>query len=315
MGNSAICNNTKQSSPRIFVDINNQIKEYEQKSTHLLQTPHRINTIPQPIQNNDNNNINIDNNCSLSSEDESTQLIQNFEYVEYNVIDLSTFEEMKEDEEPIAESSLPIPMSLNQHTHSSSHIKKEIHTNNTNTNTYSNIINNNNYNDKLILTYPTLSKAFPNITTTSSQVILYQSSLMKLINLQYRKTKTYTQRYCCVNRDAFIIFNSKESFLRSKVPLGLLPINEIIKAMKFKLDEHGKRYDHFYISFKRTLLTEKFYSQINKHFFKANENEALIMFKSDDVNIIHNWFLILNYLLCTNTNETVLNHKHNHKLH
>ena len=138
---------------------------------------------------------------------------------------------------------------------------------------------------------------------------------MKLINLQYRKTKTYTQRYCCVNRDAFLIFNSKESFLRSKVPLGLLPINEIIKAMKFKLDEHGKRYDHFYISFKRTLLTEKFYSQINKHFFKANENEALIMFKSDDVNIIHNWFLILNYLLCTNTNETVLNHKHNHKLH
>ena len=314
MGNSAICNNTKQSSPRIFVDINNQIKEYEQKSTHLLQTPHRINTIPQPIQNNDHN-INIDNNCSLSSEDESTQLIQNFEYVEYNVIDLSTFEEMKEDEEPIAESSLPIPMSLNQHTHCSSHTKKEIHTNNTNTNSYSNIINNNNYNDKLILTYPTLSKAFPNITTTSSQVILYQSSLMKLINLQYRKTKTYTQRYCCVNRDAFIIFNSKESFLRSKVPLGLLPVNEIIKAMKFKLDEHGKRYDHFYISFKRTFLTEKFYSQINKHFFKANENEALIMFKSDDVNIIHNWFLILNYLLCTSTSETVLNHKHNHQLH
>ena len=313
MGNSAICNNTKQSSPRIFVDINNQIKEYEQKSTHLLQTPHRINTIPQPIQNTTNNNVdNIDdnninnniNNCSLSSEDESTQLIQNFEYVEYNVIDLSTFEEMKEDEEPIAESSLPIPMSLNQHTHSSSHTKKE-----------NNIINNNNNNDKLILTYPTLSKAFPNITTTSSQVILYQSSLMKLINLQYRKTKTYTQRYCCVNRDAFIIFNSKESFLRSKVPLGLLPINEILKAMKFKLDEHAKRYDHFYISFKRTDLTEKFYSQINKHFFKANEHEALIMFKSDDANTIHNWFLILNYLLCTNSNEPVLNHKHTHKLH
>ena len=284
MGNTVICNTTKQTSPRIFVDINNQIKDYEHKSTRLLQTPHHINTIPQPIQNTNTNNL------SLSSEDESTQLIQNFEYVEYNVIDLSTFEEMKEDEEPIVESSLPTPTPPNQHAHH--HPSHKFNDN------YSHFINNS-YIDKLSLNYPTLAKAFPNINNTSSQVILFQSSLMKLINLQYRKTKTYTPRYCFVNREAFVMFNSKESFLRSKVPLGLLPIDEIIKAMKFKLDEQGKRYDHFYISFKKTFLTEKFYSQINKHFFKGNENEALIMFKSEDVNVIHNWFLILNYLICT----------------
>ena len=304
MGNSAICNTTKQTSPRILVDINDQIKEYEHKSTNLLQTPHRINTIPQPIQNtninhnsvanHNNNNTNNNNSLSLSSEDESTQLIQNFEYVEYNLIDLASFEEMKEDEEPIAESSLPIPMSLN-HALSAVQSKKE-----RNADDYSTIINSNSNNtDKIILSYPVLAKAFPSIASSSSQVILFQSSLLKLINLQYRKTKTYTARYCFVSREAFVMFNSKESFLRSKVPLGCLPIEEVVKAMKFKLEEQGRRYDHFYISFKRTMLTEKFYSQINKHFFSTNDSEALIMFKSDDVNIVHNWFLILNYLICT----------------
>jgi hypothetical protein len=63
--------------------------------------------------------------------------------------------------------------------------------------------------------------------------------------------------------------------------------------------ENGKKYDHFYISFKKNVLTKKFYTQINKHFFKTDESEALIMFKSDDINIIHKWFLILNYLICT----------------
>ena len=37
MGNSVICNKVNQHSPRIVVDINNQVKEYEKVSGGLME--------------------------------------------------------------------------------------------------------------------------------------------------------------------------------------------------------------------------------------------------------------------------------------
>ena len=83
-------------------------------------------------------------------------------------------------------------------------------------------------------------------------------------------------------------------------PLGILPINEIEKVVSFKIKPTNKKYDHFYISFKKTVLTEKFYEQINKCFLEKNTNEALVMFRSENINIIKKWVSIIKYLINEN---------------
>ena len=142
-----------------------------------------------------------------------------------------------------------------------------------------------------------LIKMFPNIENQSTEVILYKSTLQKMITIPYKKTKSYIERFCFITREAFVIFQSEEAFFTLKSPLGILPADEIIKVVRFKVEETNKKYDHFYISFKKNILTEKFYEQINKCLFEDESNDALVMFKSDDISIIKKWYLIINYLI------------------
>lgn len=150
-----------------------------------------------------------------------------------------------------------------------------------------------------------LIKMFPNIENQSTEVILYKSTLQKMITIPYKKTKSYIERFCFITREAFVIFQSEEAFFTLKSPLGILPADEIIKVVRFKVEETNKKYDHFYISFKKSILTEKFYDQINKCLFEDESNDALVMFKSDDIIIIKKWYLIINYLI--NCNKSKIN--------
>ena len=150
-----------------------------------------------------------------------------------------------------------------------------------------------------------LIKMFPNIENQSTEVILYKSTLQKMITIPYKKTKSYIERFCFITREAFVIFQSEEAFFTLKSPLGILPADEIIKVVRFKVEETNKKYDHFYISFKKSILTEKFYDQINKCLFEDESNDALVMFKSDDISIIKKWYLIINYLI--NCNKSKIN--------
>ena len=136
---------------------------------------------------------------------------------------------------------------------------------------------------------------------------LYFSCLIifMLIFINYKKTKSYIERFCFITREAFVIFQSEEAFFTLKSPLGILPADEIIKVVRFKVEETNKKYDHFYISFKKSILTEKFYDQINKCLFEDESNDALVMFKSDDISIIKKWYLIINYLI--NCNKSKIN--------
>lgn len=391
MGNSVICNKVNQHSPRIVVDINNQVKEYEKVSGGLMEGTQKVkggvlkenkndigcnneanykkDDVKNIISNDKDNDDNVNNKNNINTKKETKEVkeeknvneqppkeseIVHEDHNVHNNMDLSKIEEeIKEDEEPVKEDKLPVPITFNNNVYINSNgVTNNINTtksnnNTTNVNNAQNTIqsnnnnndndndnknvnafsfndqsnvhkehitrngvkteenkNNTNYNnvntyDKLQLSFPILVKIFPKLKSNSNELILFQSHLYKLINLQYKKTKTYTDRFCFVTKEAFVMFNTKESFLHSRTPLGFLPIDQILKAMKFKMDENGKKYDHFYISFKKNVLTKKFYTQINKHFFKTDESEALIMFKSDDINIIHKWFLILNYLICT----------------
>ena len=150
-----------------------------------------------------------------------------------------------------------------------------------------------------------LIKMFPNIENQSTEVILYKSTLQKMITIPYKKTKSYIERFCFITREAFVIFQSEEAFFTLKSPLGILSADEIIKVVRFKVEETNKKYDHFYISFKKSILTEKFYDQINKCLFEDESNDALVMFKSDDIIIIKKWYLIINYLI--NCNKSKIN--------
>ena len=121
---------------------------------------------------------------------------------------------------------------------------------------------------------------FPKIENQSSEVILYKSTLQKMItipSIPYKKTKIYIERFCFITRETFVIFQSEEAFFTLKSPLGILPADEIIKVVRFKVEETNKKYDHFYINFKKSILTEKFYDQINKCLFEDESNDALVM--------------------------------------
>ena len=106
-----------------------------------------------------------------------------------------------------------------------------------------------------------LIKMFPNIENQSTEVILYKSTLQKMITIPYKKTKSYIERFCFITREAFVIFQSEETFFTLKSPL--LHVDEIIKVVRFKVEE---------------------------------SNDALVMFKSDDISIIKMFFSI-NYLI------------------
>ena len=148
--------------------------------------------------------------------------------------------------------------------------------------------------------YQNILNIFPNLSKASTELILFKSTLLKMINISYKKIQSYIERFCFITREAFVIFKSKEAFFGLQPPLGILPINEIEKVVSFKIKPTNKKYDHFYISFKKTVLTEKFYEQINKCFLEKNTNEALVMFRSENINIIKKWVSIIKYLINDN---------------
>ena len=125
-----------------------------------------------------------------------------------------------------------------------------------------------------------------------------------MININVKERVKYAERFCMLTKDNFVIYNSKENYITLKRPLAVLQTKDITRVVLFKLNKLGNGFDHFYVCFNKTPSTELVYDQINTFFMnekgdknKIGEDEALIMFKSNDKLLVKKWYVLLSYLI------------------
>ena len=147
------------------------------------------------------------------------------------------------------------------------------------------------------------------ILESEGNELIFISELQKMININMKERVKYSSRFCMLTKDNFIIYNSKENYITLKKPLAIIPIKEINRIVLFKLSQDSSNFDHFYLCINRNKNTEIIYEQINTFFMNGeninNEQDALIMFKSFDKELIKKWYVIINFL--------IEYHKKNHK--
>ena len=133
--------------------------------------------------------------------------------------------------------------------------------------------------------------------------LLFVSELSKMININVKERVKYAERFCMLTKDNFVIYNSKENYITLKRPLAVLQTKDITRVVLFKLNKLGNGFDHFYVCFNKTPSTELVYDQINTFFMnekrdnRIGEDEALIMFKSNDKLLVKKWYVLLSYLI------------------
>lgn len=170
--------------------------------------------------------------------------------------------------------------------------------------------------------FPDIYSVIPEklLSTCDGNELLFISDLKKMININAKERVKYSDRFCMVTKDNFILYNSKENYITLKRPLAILPIDQITRVVLFKLNPRGSGYDHFYICFDKNSTTEIIYQQINTFFMNGGgtigedgilpegeegkeignppkENEVLLMFKSENSELIKKWYVVLDYLI------------------
>lgn len=152
--------------------------------------------------------------------------------------------------------------------------------------------------------------------------LVFVSDLKKMINIHIKERIKYSDRFCMITKEHFVLYSTKENYITLKRPLGVLPIDLITKVVLFKLNKNQKAYDHFYICFTKAEATALLLTQINTFFMNTSKetsdnnnnngqfatgDEALLMFSSNTIELIKKWYVVLTYLI-NNRKESTLNH-------
>ena len=131
------------------------------------------------------------------------------------------------------------------------------------------------------------------------------SNLSKIINISIKERVKYSEKFCITTKDNFLIYETKENYIKVKKPLAIIPISSINNVVLFKLTKKVNSYDYFYIE---VLLNDNIkknvYNQIDTFYINdldnnSNENQsgtALIMFKAEEKNLAKKWYVLLKYL-------------------
>ena len=154
----------------------------------------------------------------------------------------------------------------------------------------------------------------PNINTIISEKVLeegagnellFMSNLNKIVHISIKERVKYSEKFCITTKDNFLIYETRENYIKVKKPLAIIPINSIKNVVLFKLTKKIINYDHFYIEF---ILDENnrnnVYNQVDTFYINDldnnnNENKgdtALIMFKTEEKNLAKKWYVLLKYL-------------------
>ena len=132
--------------------------------------------------------------------------------------------------------------------------------------------------------------------------IIHNGNLKKLINSDLNsgnfKTMKYTDRYCVLYRDIIKYYKSEVQFLKNLKPSSVIYLNQICRVNLAKESKNSKKIDHIILCNKYGLGNEN----MNKNNEPFINNESLIIFTSDKEQAIHEWFIIIQYLIEKNKN-------------
>ena len=135
--------------------------------------------------------------------------------------------------------------------------------------------------------------------------LLFMSNLNKMDHISIKERVRYSEKFCITTKDNFLIYETRENYIKVKKPLAIIPINTIKNVVLFKLTKKIINYDHFYIEFQLDENNRNnVYNQIETFFINDldntnNENKgdtALVMFKTEEKNLAKKWYVLLKYL-------------------
>ena len=135
--------------------------------------------------------------------------------------------------------------------------------------------------------------------------LLFMSNLNKIVHISIKERVKYAEKFCITTKDNFLIYETRENYIKVKKPLAIIPINYIKNVVLFKLTKKIINYDHFYIEFQlNESMRNNVYNQIDTFYINDldntnNENKndtALVMFKTEEKNLAKKWYVLLKYL-------------------
>jgi hypothetical protein len=135
--------------------------------------------------------------------------------------------------------------------------------------------------------------------------LLFMSNLNKMDHISIKERVRYSEKFCITTKDNFLIYETRENYIKVKKPLAIIPINSIKNVVLFKLTKKIINYDHFYIEFQLDENNRNnVYNQIETFFINDldnsnNENKgdtALVLFKTEEKNLAKKWYVLLKYL-------------------
>ena len=117
-----------------------------------------------------------------------------------------------------------------------------------------------------------------------------------MTNFNLKEKIKYIERFLMVTKENLIIYSNKNFYLSSKQPLCVISIKNIKKVVLFKLGPKNIKYDHFFIVLNKN-ENNFIFNCINTFSFDDNNEDFLILFKSNEKLIAKKWFVLLNFLI------------------
>ena len=243
-------------------------------------------------ENNQNNNVN--NNINENKDDNSNDI--NIEQNKINQV-----QDNNDNQEKLNENTNNINNNNNI-----DDIKKEEGAENNN-NINNNINNNNNETHPKKISLPNINVIISEkvLEEGAGNELLFMSNLSKIVNISIKERVKYSEKFCITTKDNFLIYETKENYIKVKKPLAIIPISSIQNIVLFKLTKKVNSYDYFYIEvLLNDNIKKNIYNQIDTFYINDldnnnNENQsdtALIMFKAEEKNLAKKWYVLLKYL-------------------
>ena len=293
-------NNTKDGNENMNINI----KEEKDKDINKDKIQLEENNLNENI-----NNININKEDNITNEEQNQNQIQK---EEFNNINNNNNNEINNYNDKNNKQDNFITNENNNEN------KENENINNNNENEQNNNINeknNENENNKnKNEEYAPKKIVLPNINTIISEKVLeegagnellFMSNLNKMVHISIKERVKYSEKFCITTKDNFLIYETRENYIKVKKPLAIIPINTIKNVVLFKLTKKVINYDHFYIEFQLDENNKNnVYNQIETFYMNDldnnNENKgdtALVMIKTEEKNLAKKWYVLLKYLV------------------
>ena len=280
-------------------NINNPVKEGENRDEEENK---------EKKEENGNNNMNIEENVAK----------------EKNINNMNNEEQIQEQKEEnnlnnISNGKNMQQFNINENTDKNENKENTNMSNNANINNNENI-NKNNKNEekknenKKNEEFSPKKIVLPDINTIISEKVLeegagnellFMSNLNKMVHISIKERVKYSEKFCITTKDNFLIYETRENYIKVKKPLAIIPINSIKNVVLFKLTKKVINYDHFYVEFQLDEnIRNNVYNQIETFYINDldnnnNENKsdtALVLFKTEEKNLAKKWYVLLKYL-------------------